>query len=151
MTRLYQVTALLLIAFGGFVIYLSLELNYSDETGPGPGFFSFWLGVLLIALALVDLNGLRKRPREPLPANFLPDRAGLRRILFIAGSLVAAILLMPPLGFTVTILFFSIFLLRTMGRQAWWATVVIALVGSFGTYHLFRLLQVSLPTGPWGF
>jgi hypothetical protein len=64
MTRLYQITALILIAFGGFVIYLSLELNYSDETGPGPGFFSFWLGVLLIALALVDLNGLRKPLRS---------------------------------------------------------------------------------------
>jgi hypothetical protein len=32
------------LAFGGFVIYESLQINYyGSDFGPGPGFFSFWL------------------------------------------------------------------------------------------------------------
>ncbi len=152
MTRVYQTVAIIFIAFGAFVIYESLGLSYSADFGPGPGFFSFWLGVLLILLGLVDLVGTTRRPREALPAGFVPDGAGVKRIAFVAASLVASIFLMPRLGFTATILLFSIFLLRTMGRrQAWWATMVISVIGSYGTFRLFQLLQVSLPAGPWGF
>jgi putative tricarboxylic transport membrane protein len=147
MTRLYQTAAAILMAFGAFVLYLSLELSYSADYGPGPGFFSFWLGILLILLAGIDLIGTTRRPREPLPEGFIPDRMGVRRILFISASLVAVIFLMKPLGYTLTILPFSIFLLRTLGRQPWWATMIISLAGSFGTFQLFRALQVSLPVG----
>lgn len=150
MTRLYQIVAAIFLAFGVFVLYLSLDLSYSADYGPGPGFFSFWLGVLLILLAGIDIVGTSRRPREPLPEGFIPDRRGGRRLLFISGSLVAVIFMMKPLGFILTILLFSIFLLRTMGRQPWWATVIISLTGSLGTFHLFRALQVSLPVGILG-
>ena len=147
MTRLYQTVAVLFIAFGAFVLYLSLDLSYSADYGPGPGFFSFWLGILLILLGGIDLIGTARRPREPLAEGFIPDRTGLRRLLFISASLVAVIFLMKPLGYTLTILPFSIFLLRTLGRQPWWATMIISLAGSFGTFQLFRALQVPLPVG----
>jgi len=147
MTRLYQIVAIIFAAFGVFVLYLSLDLSYSADYGPGPGFFSFWLGILLILLGGIDLIGTTRRPREPLPEAFIPDRPGLRRLLFISASLVAVIFLMKPLGYTLTILPFSIFLLRTMGRQPWWATMIISLAGSFGTFQLFRALQVPLPVG----
>jgi len=147
MTRLYQIVSVIFLALGAFVITLSLDLSYSADYGPGPGFFSFWLGILLILLALVDIVGLTRAPRVPLPERFIPGKDGVRRILFIVGALVAALLLLQPLGFPLTILLFSLFLLRTMGRQSWWATAVISLIGSFGTFYLFRLLQVSLPAG----
>ena len=147
MTRLYQIVAVIFVAFGAFVIYLSLDLSYSADYGPGPGFFSFWLGILLILLGGVDFIGTTRRARESFPEGFIPDRPGLRRLLFISLSLVAVIFLMNPLGYILTILPFSIFLLRTMGRQPWWATMVISLAGSFGTFQLFRALQVPLPVG----
>jgi hypothetical protein len=147
MTRLYQIVSIIFVAFGAFVLYLSLDLSYSADYGPGPGFFSFWLGILLILIGGIDFIGTTRRPREPLPEGFIPDRPGLRRLLFISASLVAVIFLMKPLGYTLTILPFSIFLLRTMGRQPWWATMIISLAGSFGTFQLFRALQVPLPVG----
>jgi putative tricarboxylic transport membrane protein len=147
MTRLYQIVALIFVAFGIFVLYLSLDLSYSADYGPGPGFFSFWLGILLILLGGIDFIGTTRRPRESFPEGFIPDRPGLRRLLFISASLVAVIFLMNPLGYILTILPFSIFLLRTMGRQPWWATMIISLAGSFGTFQLFRALQVPLPVG----
>jgi putative tricarboxylic transport membrane protein len=148
MTRIHQVVGGLFLLFGAFVIYLSLDLHYRTDYGPGPGFFSFWLGILLVVLSGLDILRASRGPRVPLPEGFLPDRGGIRRILFIIGSLVVALFVLPFLGFSLTMFFFCVFLLRTMGeRQAWWATVVIALCGSFGTFHLFGLLQVALPRG----
>jgi len=151
MTRLYQIVAIVFLALGAFVIFLSLDLSYHADFGPGPGFFSFWLGVLLILLAGIELVGLRRRPREPLAKGFFPDQAGFRRILSVVVALLAALLLLGLLGFTLTILGLSFFLLRMLGRQSWWVTAVVSLCGSFGTFYLFRLLQVSLPTGFLGF
>ncbi len=148
MTRINQVVGAIFFLFGLFVICLSLDLHYRTDYGPGPGFFSFWLGILLMVLSAVEIIGATRRPRVPFLEGFLPDRGGISRILFIIGSLVVALFLLPFAGFSLTMFFFSVFLLRRMGkRQAWWATVVIALCGSFGTFYIFGLLQIALPMG----
>ncbi len=148
MTRINYIVWGLLVLFGGFVIRESLELSYyGTDFGPGPGFFSFWLGVLLIALSAVQLVGTYRRPFAALPDGFLPNGDGLRRMLCIFGALLAALLVMNRLGFSATVLLFCVFLFRTLGRQAWWVTVVLSLIGSFGLAYIFGLLQVMLPTG----
>ncbi len=68
----------------------------------------------------------------------------------VLGALLASLLLMKTLGFSLTILGFSIFLLRALGRQPWWITLVLSVVGSFGLFYVFDQLQVMLPTGILG-
>jgi putative tricarboxylic transport membrane protein len=150
-TRLEQAAGLVLIAFGAFVVYLSLELTYYSDVGPGPGFFSLWLGVVLVLLAAVDLVGATRAPRRPLPAGFLPDRQGTGRLAAIVLALVVAVPLLLPLGFPLTIFVFSVFLLRVVAVQRWWVTLVIAAGAGFGTFWVFRQLQVMLPAGPLPF
>ena len=54
--------------------------------------------------------------------------------------------LMNLLGFQLTMFLFLVFLLMVLGRQALWVTLVVALLGSVGVYHLFGgYLDVSLP------
>ena len=140
-----------LLVFGVFVIYESLQINYfGSDFGPGPGFFSFWLGVLVVGLSVVEISrGLRKA--VALPAGFFPDRAGVVRIACLLGALVAVVFLLDRLGYSLTMALFCLFLLRALGRQPWWLTVVLTLAGSFGTAYIFRLLQVILPGGILGF
>jgi putative tricarboxylic transport membrane protein len=148
MRRVSTIVWGLLFAFGGFIIHESLNHNYyGSDFGPGPGFFSFWLGILLMFLSLVQIVGTYRRPAEPLPNDFIPGRAGIKRMLSILGALAASLLLMKTLGFSLTMLGFSIFLFRTLGRQSWWLTGILAVVGSFGMSYLFGLLQVMLPKG----
>lgn len=151
MTRLYQAVDGVLFVFGAFVIHLSLELAYRDETGPGPGFFSFWLGVLLMGLAVLDFVTTTRRPREPLPDDFVPAVDGRVRVAAIVVGLCLALAALPWAGFSLTMLVFTAVLLRVMGRQAWWVNALISLGGSFGMFYLFKQLQVYLPAGPWGF
>ena len=141
-----------LLAFGAFVIHESLKHNYySSDFGPGPGFFSFWLGILLIVLSLGQMVMAWRRPAEPLPAGFVPSHEGVLRMLSIMGALAASLFLMKILGFSLTMMGFCIFLLRRLGKQSWWLTLVLAVVASFGTTYLFGLLQVMLPKGFLGF
>jgi len=148
MNRVYLVAWTVLLLFGGFVIHESLQISYYGmDFGPGPGFFSFWLGVLVVLLSLWEIKKTLPHFRERIPADFLPDRAGVRRILALIGAMTAAVLLMGTLGYSLTILFFCVFLLRVLATQPWWVTVLLSLTASFGTFHGFRSLQVFLPVG----
>ncbi len=148
MSRVYLVAWTALLAFGGFVIYESLQLSYYGiDFGPGPGFFSFWLGVLVVILSLWEIARTLPNLRERVPADFFPDRAGVRRILSLVAAMVAAVLLMGTLGYSLSILLFCIFLLRVLATQPWWLTLALSLAASFGTFHVFRALQVYLPVG----
>lgn len=151
MTRVNRIVWGLLLLFGAFVIYESLQLRYySADFGPGSGFFSFWLGLLVIGLAVIEIARTLSRAPEPLPDSFLPSREGIGRILYLLGALVAALFLMKPLGFSLTMLAFCIFLFRALGRLAWWATLLFSFLCSFGLSRVFRFLQVFLPTGYLG-
>lgn len=152
MSRVHTVVWGALLAFGAFVIRESLNHKYyGSDFGPGPGFFSFWLGILLVLLSLAQMVMTWRRPAEPLPAGFIPGRDGIKRMFSIMGALVASLLLMNILGFGLTMMGFCIFLLRRLGRQSWWLTLVLAVAASFGTTYLFGLLQVMLPKGFLGF
>jgi len=141
-----------LLAFGAFVVHESLDHKYyGSDFGPGPGFFSFWLGILLMVLSLIQIILTWRRPAEPLPSGFVPSREGVSRMVSIIGALVAAQFLMTIFGFSLTMMGFCIYLLRRLGRQSWWLTLVLAVVASFGTTYLFGLLQVMLPKGFLGF
>jgi hypothetical protein len=136
-----------LFLFGGFVVYESLQIKYyGSDFGPGPGFFSFWLGVLVMLLSLYEIaRNLRRH--ESLAPGFFPDRAALLRIGSLLGALVGAVFLLDRLGYSLTMFLFCGFLLRVLGKQSWWLTAILTLLGSFGTAFLFRQLQVLLPRG----
>jgi len=147
MTTVDRISWSALFLFGVFVIYESLQIKYyGSDFGPGPGFFSFWLGVLVAALSAIEIVRTFGK-RVPLPADFFPTRSGVARIACLLGALVAVVFLLTRLGYSLTMLLFCGFLLRVLGKQPWWLTVVLALAGSFGTAYIFRQLQVILPGG----
>jgi len=152
MSRVNTIIWGLLAVFGTFIVHESLDHNYyGSDFGPGPGFFSFWLGILLIVLSIIQIVMTYRRPAEPLPDGFIPDRKGINRILSIMGALAASLFLMNVLGFSLTMMGFCIFLLRRLGRQPWWQTLILSAVAGFGMAYLFGLLQVVLPRGFLGF
>src|SRR5512137_387079 len=100
-----------LLLFGVFVVYESLQISYyGSDFGPGPGFFSFWLGVLVVGLSVIEI-GRSFRNTLPLPADFFPDRAGVVRISCLLGALIASVPLLGRLGYSLTMFLFCGFLL----------------------------------------
>lgn len=151
MRCVYQITGLVFLLLASFLGYHAFALRYYTPLGPGPGFFPLWLCGLLGLLALVVIFQATFAQSDPLPEDFFPLASGYKRIVAVVAGLVAVALLMPILGFRLTMLGFYLALLTLLGRRHAVETVILALVGSFGTFYLFvEYLSQPLPVGIFG-
>jgi putative tricarboxylic transport membrane protein len=149
--RPHQITATILLLFSAFLIYESFRLRYYTSLGPGPGFFPLWVSILVGVLAGVMLYQATFGQSEPMPADFFADKVGYLRIAAVLLALSATVALLEPLGFRLTMLGFLLFLLMALGRVNPYVTVLVALLGSFGTYYVFwGWLRIPLPVGIFG-
>lgn len=152
MRRAWQIACLAFAALAALTLVLSRQYVYMDRLGPGPAFFPFWMSVVtgLLSLALLvqtTVGQLAAAGSGPL----LPDRPGTVRILAILAALVGAAGLLEPLGFRPTLFLFLLVLPLALGARRRWLTLVFALAGSFGVFHVFYYwLKVPLPVGILG-
>lgn len=147
-----------LMVLAGAVIFSGFGLGYWTPLGPGPGFFPFWIGlVLAISSAVWLVQMLRGNPNvgpkhaEPgvlNTENVKVTRTAKKRPLWtILLSLVIMASLLDVLGFQLTMFAFLLFQLKFQGGRKWLESLIIALIGSFGIFYLFtQVLQVTLPT-----
>ena len=146
MQRICQITALSFVALSAFVVWESWNLEYYTKLGPGGGFFPLWLGAVMGGLSLAWLVQVSRRKGSSQDVAFLPERVGIVRILLTVAALVVLAGFLNLLGFQLTMFLFLVFLLKVLGGQALWVTLVSAILGSVGIYHLFgRYLDVALP------
>jgi putative tricarboxylic transport membrane protein len=152
MRRAHQITGSLLLGFAVYVGVESLELRYYSSLGPGPGFFSFWLALILGLLATVMLVKASFGTSEPMAEDFFADRRGYLRMGGIVLALLASALLLERIGFRITMFALYLFLLLTLGSHRLITSLLVAAAGSFGVYFVFtRWLNVPLPAGTFGF
>jgi putative tricarboxylic transport membrane protein len=152
MKRPYQIAGAIFLLLAVFIAWESLQLKFYTSLGPGPGFFPFWLAMILgLLAALMILHATFRRP-DPMPADFFASRAGYFRIGAILLALAATTVLMDVLGFPLTMLGTILFLLFSLGRPSLIVTLLVSVAGSFGCFYLFdRWLRIPLPTGFFGF
>jgi putative tricarboxylic transport membrane protein len=137
---------------GIFLAALVTSLDYSltDSLGPGPGFFPFWLSLIGGALTIAILvDALRSREKDT--SRVLPDGKAALQAGAVLIALVAAAVLLEPLGFRLTMLVFIAGLLAALGARSLPGIAVTALALSFGVFHVFYYwLKVPLPVGAFG-
>jgi hypothetical protein len=133
--------------------YTAYGYSLRDALGPGAGFFPFWLGVLGIALcAALLMQSLKGKTIGESSQALLPRGEGARRAAAMLAALAGTALLLQPLGFRLVMLAFSAGLLLALGVRRPAMVAVVALLSSFGLFHVFyHWLQVPLPVGMLGF
>ena len=151
MTPRHLILAIVLLAVAVLAGQEAVELTYWTALGPGPGFFPFWLAVMLGALSLVlcvrSLPAMRGGKWEGV----LPDRDVRAKMAIVVGALGGVVVLLEPLGFRLTMLAMYLVVLYGLGRRDFLLSPLIALLGSFGAFHVFtQWLAVPLPTGIFG-
>jgi hypothetical protein len=149
--RADRVGAVLLLLFGVWFAAVALRnYTYWGATGPGSGFFPFWLGLamaILAALLLVRAG----RETDPGPA-WAPRGRGLVRFLGVLAGAVAFLVLMPWLGMALTTVLFLVGILRLLEGHSWPASLSIALGTAVVNWLVFaRWLSVPFPPGVLGF
>ncbi len=151
MRRADRVGAVLLLLFGVWFAAVALQnYTYWSAPGPGSGFFPFWLGLAMAALAaLLLVRAVRER--EPGPA-WMPRGRGAVRFLGVLGGSVVFVVLMPWLGMAVTTVLFLVGILRLLEGHSWAAAVAIAVATAVVNWAVFTWwLQVPFPPGVLGF
>ena len=132
-----------LMALGGFVVWQSRKLSLGVPRAPGPGFFPFCLGLLLIGVALAILVYGLKQKNESQKAVVSKGR-----VILALSSIFAYSLLLEPLGYLLSTFFLMFLLLRMMVRKIWWFGPVVACLITLISYIMFKVwLKVFLPTG----
>ena len=151
MTPRHLILGIVLLAVAVLAGQEAVQLTYWTALGPGPGFFPFWLAVLLGVLSLLlcirSLPALRHGKGE----GALPDRDVMAKMAVVIGALGGVVVLLEPLGFRLTMLAMYLVVLYGLGRRDFVLSPLIALAGSFGAFHVFtHWLAVPLPTGIFG-
>jgi putative tricarboxylic transport membrane protein len=144
-------SSLVWLGMGTLICIGSLMYSLGTFHKPGPGFLSFFAGLIVGSLALVvHLQARRARTgaREEKPEPIWSDRRkGWKMVLTVAGLLAYAVL-MNYLGFLVSTFLFLAFLLRVIEPQRWPVALLGSALASAVFYGLFEIgLQSQLPKG----
>jgi hypothetical protein len=141
-----QVTSLIFIAIGLFVLVSGLQLRLFDRYGPGAGMFPALIGGGLALAGLVWLLqlsfGAAGRDLAPIDT----DRAGLVRVGLTLAALLIFAALLPLLGFKLAMLLLLLAMLLGFKWEHVPLKIVLAIACSFGLHYVFEAgLRVPLP------
>lgn len=145
------ISAACLAAFGIYVISVAARLDYVSEVGPGPGFFPLWLGIGLVLFAsglmLASLSISRSKAKGESKSWTAAGRA-----LAAWLALMVAIALLGSIGFAVSFIVLTMFLIVALDRRPTLLAVGVG-IGLAVSFHLIFVvaLDVSLPKAFWGF
>jgi hypothetical protein len=145
--RVEKALNLFWIVLGIAIASLAPRFSLLDASGPGGGFLPLVTGLIiaLCGLSLLFSSGSAASP--DWPAAGVWARTGA-----IVVGLGAIAIIMPYLGFILTVIPVMIVLMQAVERQSWATVLVVSVVSTIGVYFLFtRLLGTSLPRGLLGF
>jgi hypothetical protein len=152
------VVALLLLLGSAVVIYDSVRLGFGwrEGEGPAPGYFPFWVAIILGVSSLINLvNALRGvgageifvtlRPLGRVLAVLVPS------VVYVAliGGLTVGPLEIPKLGIYVASAIFIFGFMIAMGRENPLKAIVVSVGVPVMLFLMFeKWFLVPLPKGP---
>lgn len=141
-----QITGILIAAFGIYLAWQGTRLRIEGDFGPGPGFFPFWIGLGLTAMAGLWSLRMAFGKTDTAVASILPPRKNLIVLVAVIGALIAFMLVLRPIGFNLAMLLLLLTLFFVLDRKHAGVKIGVAFIGSFGVHWAFEtLLAVPLP------
>ncbi|MCH2077299.1 MAG: tripartite tricarboxylate transporter TctB family protein [Rhodobacteraceae bacterium] len=140
--------------FALFSLYLmwkasELPIGYIRGTGPGGGFWPFWLSfVMLLSCGAIAWNWWRGKSPASTSREPLLDAFGWRTVILVGGGVVAFVALINVISMYGAIAIFLAYYLRFLGRHSWWLTLAIAILLPIGLFFFFEAaMLISMPQG----
>jgi hypothetical protein len=118
-----------------------------DSTGPQPGYFPFYLAVILAAASLYGLA--RALASRELPLETFVTRAQLRRVMAVFVPTLLFCVVTQFLGIYVASFLLISGFMPLVGKIAWWKSLLTAFVFSAIMFVTFDIVfDVIMPKGP---
>jgi putative tricarboxylic transport membrane protein len=143
-----QSSSLFWLVIGIGIALCSLKYGIGTFHEPGPGFITFFAGVILIILSLgLFFSSLGDQEGRSGLKNLW---AGLEtgKVLYVVVLLVAYLLLLKPVGFLISTFFLLFLLFRVKGSYGLKTIFLLSSLVTLGSYIIFEIwLKAQLPKG----
>ena len=138
-------SAVMFIVFGALFIAWSMEYQFGTTQRMGPGYFPTILGILLVLLGiLVAVPALKHDAHESHV-----ERIGWRGLLVILGSVILYAVLLPRLGFVISMATLVILSAMASREFTWKAALLSTVVLGIFSYLVFvKGLELQFPVWP---
>jgi len=142
------VVSLLLLAFAATLGYDNWRTGVAwDETGPQPGYFPFYLSVILGAASLYGISAALLSRKEALEA--FVTRAQFRRVMAVFVPTFLFCLVTQFLGLYVASFLLITGFMRLVGKIALWKSLLTAFLFTAIMFVTFDIaFDVIMPKGP---
>jgi len=142
------VVSLLLLALAATLGYDNWRTGIGwDSTGPQPGYFPFYLSVILAGASLYGLIAAL-RSREDALKTFV-TRAQLRRVMAVFVPTLLFCLVTQYLGLYVASFLLIASFMRLVGKIALWKSLLTAFIFTAAMFVTFDIaFDVIMPKGP---
>lgn len=144
------VVALFFAVIGAIVIWDSVRVGMQwGDDGPQPGYFPFYIGVLLVAgAAKVMWDASRQWHREQMTDAFAThEEIGLVLKMFVPTVFYVAAIFV--LGLYVASALFIAFFMVWQGKYAWSKALTVGIAVPIALFALFEIwFLLPLPKGP---
>jgi len=140
--------AALFFVFGAVVIYDSLRLGagWQDVHGPRPGYFPFYIGLIICIASLVNAVLAVRVPAAQNKTFVEVGQLKLVLTVLIPTAIYAA--LVTWIGIYVSSVLFIGFFMRWLGKYPWWKVVTTSVITVAMFYMIFeKWFKVPLPKG----
>jgi hypothetical protein len=141
-------SGLVVAAIGVLVTREAAALTYRDEFGPGPGLLPFWLGLILCALAVVQIVLALRSARGSRNATSYTTAPEVKRgrVVLAAAGLAVMAGAVDTIGFISGLGLLSFFLVYVVERRSLPRAAAVAVSMMLGFLLLFRVfLPIPLP------
>jgi hypothetical protein len=139
----------LFLALGLLVIYDSVRLGigWQEVHGPRPGYFPFYVGLIISVSALINIARALLIGAEK---NRTFVQVGqLRMVLTVLVPTAIYAALVTWIGIYVSSTLFIAFFMRWLGKYAWWKVALVSVGAAVVFYLIFEAwFKVPLPKGP---
>ena len=132
----------------GLVMYDSLRLGATwGDDGPKPGYFPFYVGVLIALASLVNLARGVLLPADKNKPFVLAGQLKMVLTVLIPAALYAGAI--TWIGIYTALALFIAFFMRWLGKYAWWKVAAVSIGVVVAFYFIFEIwFKVPLPKGP---
>lgn len=134
------------MVIGLFFAIVATRYQYGTAAKMGPGYFPFWLGMLMAAMGLLVLiRSLGAKAKiEAIP------KFNFKVIGLITGSIILYGILLPKMGFIVAVLVLVMIASSASKEFSWKVALINAVVLIAFTYSVFVIgLKLQFPLLPF--
>ena len=151
MGRIFLYCNLFWVLFSVITCVEAYRLNLGTVHEPGPGFFPFGAGFIMLILSLAALLQSRAKKRK-VEETSRQETFRWWNMLIILTAITAYALSLEKIGFLINTFLFMCLLLKVVEPQTWKTAIIGGLITTLAANLVFNVVfRTQIPKGIFGF